>query len=262
MSRRSLARAAAAALLVALAAGGCSRAVKAPPAAPAADAEEVLAALRARTASVRSFHSTGTVYLRTNREKHFLHFEAWFERPSRSRLVIDLPGFLGLGSGRLTVVRSGDRIAFLRPGSEEVEHASLADTSLAPLSVFGLAPADAVYLVAPHAGPEDLYRTENVVAFAAARNEGFLRLVLRREDGLREVLRIASPSFALAERRVVEPEGTVHFASSYRYEAEEEAFAREVETYLPREEMRLTARFQAAEQNVAVADSVFRLAED
>jgi hypothetical protein len=258
--RTACARALLATLLLG-AAVGCSRTVKGPPA-PLADAEEVLAALRARTESVRSFHATGTVYLRTDREKHFLHFEAWFERPSRMRLAIDVPGFLGLGSGRLLVVRRADRIEALRPGSEVVERASLADDGGAPIAVLGLNPADAPYLVAPHAGPEDHFRRANLVSLSAAGTGGLLRVVLDREDRLREVLEVMPPSFAVHARRVVEPGGRVLFASTYRYGEEDHAYAREVETFLPEENMRLTTRFRTLKENPSLPDSLFRLAEN
>jgi len=258
--RTDCARALLAALIL-LAGIGCSRTVKGPPA-PPADAEEVLAALRARAESVRSFHANGTVYLRTDREKHFLHFDAWFERPSRMRLAIDVPGFLGLGSGRLLVVRRGDRIEALRPGSEAVERASLANDEGGPITILGIDPADAPSLVAPHAGPENLFVRENLVSLSAAGSGGLLRVVLDREDGLREVLDVSPPSYAVGARRVVEPGGRVLFASTYRYGEGDNAYAREVETFLPDENMRLTTRFRSMERNPSLADSLFRLAEE
>ncbi len=246
-------------LVLAAAAAGCApaRGRSARAGAPAAvDPGPILALLREKTAAVRSFHATGTFYVRTEREKHFLHFEGWFERPDRSRLSVELPAFPGFGSGRLTFVRTGGEIECrVREGGEE-ERGVPADSALAFLAAYGLSPSTATYLLAPYAGPEEALRREAVVACAGF-GDGGTRIVLGAGERGREVLDLG-PDGDIGERRVIGPGGEVLLVCSYDYGEAGALFAREVEAFLPVEGARLTTRFRELEANVPLPPSVFQ----
>jgi hypothetical protein len=243
------------AVFLLLAAAGCAGVGKERPGLLPGRPDAALLLLRERTAALRSFHAAGTFYVQTEQEKHFLHFEGWFERPDRARLSVELPGFLGIGSGRFTFIRSGGELTCFAPLEEGGERTVPADSALTFLAAFGLTPATAPYLLAPYSGPMALYAEERVVA-SQARPEGGTRLVLEGEEGRREVLDLDSAR-RLFERRVVEPGGTVHLVCSYEYADGETLFAREVKAYLPREKAHLTTRFRVLEGNIPIAPSLF-----
>jgi hypothetical protein len=247
-------------LLALVAAGGCAPAAK-PPEGPIAagpiEPDLLLTRLRERSAAVRSFHATGTFYVRTDREKHFLHFEGWFQRPDRSRLDIDLPGFPGFDPGRLSFLRVGEEIACVAARSGEEEREVPPDSALAFLSAYGLRAATAPYLLAPYSGPEEILRPEHVVACSRL-SGGRARLVLNAGGGGREVLELG-PALDLLERRVVDRGSEVLLVCSYTYEDGAVLFAREVEAFLPREGAHLTTRFRILEGNVPVPQAVFVL---
>jgi hypothetical protein len=248
-------------LAILILAAGCAPAGRraAPP--EAASPGSVLDTLRGRATSVRSFHQAGTFLVRTGRERHFLHFDAWFERPGRSRLEIDLPGFPGAGSEPLIVTQDGDRVAAVRGGGSG-EEATPTDSLLAFLDAYGFSSRTALYSIAPYACPEPLLHERNLRGFHRRAGESAIRLVLAGEGERREVLDLSGPARDLVSRRIVAKDGRVLAVFSYRYEEEGALFAREVETFVPAEDVRLTARFRATERNAPVPPGIFLPADD
>jgi hypothetical protein len=221
----------------------------------------VLESLRARATAVRSFHEVGTFLVQTGRERHFLHFEAWFERPGRSRLEVDLPGFPGAGSERLVVTQEGNRVEAVRDGGGG-NAAPSADSLLAFLDAYGLSPRTALYSIAPYACPEPLLHEKNLRGFHRVAGESAIRIVLGGEGERREVLDLSGPARDLVSRRIVAKDGTVLAVFSYGYEEEGALFAREVRTFVPAEDVRLTARFRATEVNAPVPPGLLSPAGD
>ena len=216
---------------------------------------------RARTEATESLRAEGTVLVRLKNEKHFLHFQACYRRPDHSRLDVDLEGPLGLGRGRLTIVRRGRNVDLRHPEGE-IERTVLGSESLAFLDTYGLSPATVPYLVAPYTGTADLFDEERLVTSGRDGRTGSLRVVLRRDDGLREVLLVDPDRFDLTERRIVEAGGTVRILFRYLYDEGGEGPAsillpREVETRVPAEEADLRARFRKKERNIDISDTVF-----
>jgi len=224
-------------------------------------ATAVLDSLRARTEATESLRAEGTVLVRLKNEKHFLHFQACYRRPDHSRLDVDLEGPLGLGRGRLTIVRRGRNVDLRHPEGE-IERTVLGSESLAFLDTYGLSPATVPYLVAPYTGTADLFDEERLVTSGRDGRTGSLRVVLRRDDGLREVLLVDPDRFDLTERRIVEAGGTVRILFRYLYDEGGEGPAsillpREVETRVPAEEADLRARFRKKERNIDISDTAF-----
>ncbi len=245
-----------------LLAGGCSIAPKGGlPVDGALPLADHLALLAERTAATRSFQSEGTVLVRTEREKHFLHFTAAWRRPDRSRLDLDLKGPLGFGSGRLTVTRSGETVEMLRPGEEVLERGTLDDPRLDPLAGHGLRPSAAPFLIAPYAGEKELYREERVMDYRYDDRAEAYRLVFGREGGGREVLHLAEEEgrTRLAARRMVERDGEVSLVILYRYGDDSDLLPKEVEARLPGEETTLVLRFRECVLNRLLPDRLFRI---
>lgn len=229
----------------------------------AVDPGPALDSLRARTEETATARFAGTILLEMPAERHFLHFEAALERPDRFRIDLDVSGPLGLGKGRLVVVRRGEAIEALRPDEEIPIRGREGDEEFRFLEAYGLTPATAPYLVAPYGGPSDLFREERVVASTLDGRSGAHRLVLRRDDGRREVLLLETPAGDLLERRVVDPGGEVHLVCEYRYDDSggDRRLAREVETRVIAEEARLTARFSLRERNGPLPEGAFTIEE-
>ena len=246
-----------------LLAGGCSVAPKGGgPVDGALPLAGHLALLAERTAATGSFHSEGTVLVRTEREKHFLHFAAAWRRPDRFRLDLDLKGPLGFGSGRLTATRSGETVEMLQPGEELPERGGLDDPRLAPLAARGLRPSVVPLLIAPYASESELYREERVVDYRYDNRAEAYRLVLEREEGGREVLHLAEEEgrTRLVLRRLVERNGDVSVVLHYRYEDETDLLPVEVEARFPGEETTLVLRFREGVLNRPIPESHFRIA--
>ncbi|MFH1278343.1 MAG: hypothetical protein ABIK65_08185 [Candidatus Eisenbacteria bacterium] len=225
----------------------------------AVDPGPALDSLRVRSEETGAALLAGTILLALPAEKHFLHFEAALLMPDRFRFDVDLSGPLGFGKGRLTVVRRGETIEALRPDGEIPIRGGEGDEEFRFLDAYGLTPSTAPYLVAPYGGPVDLFREDRVVASGIDARSGAHRLILRREDGRREVLMLEPSGGDLLERRVVEPGGEVHLVCEYRYDDEDEGrrLAREVKTRVVAEDAYLTVRFSRRERDVPIHAGLF-----
>jgi hypothetical protein len=249
------------ATLLLLAAAGClPHGEKPPPPVAEIDAAPILAFLRSETERMQSFTCEGTVLLRWKKERHFLHFEALYHRPDRIRLDVDMKGPLGLGSGRLSISAVGESVSVLAPEENERRDGTVGDGEFPLLDEYRFGPAEGAVLLAPYGGDAGLLREEKVLHCGADARSGDVRIVLRRDDGRREVLLVTKERSRIVGRKIALPDGTVLADLLYRYDDEKDGlFAEEVEARFPAEDLILRTRFRMITADRPPPDDAFRL---
>ena len=224
------------------------------------DPASILAILRSRTEALQSLSCKGTVLLRWKKEKHFLHFQAWYRRPDRIRLDVDLKGPLGFGSGRLSVAAVGESVSVLLPDEPERRDGTIGEGDFPTLDEYRFGPSEGAVLLAPYGGSADLPREENLLYCGNDDRSGHVRIVLRRDDNRREVLLVEREPRRIVGRKITLPDGTVLADLLYRYGDEGNGlFAEEVEARFPAEDMILRARFRTITAGDLPPDETFRL---
>jgi len=249
-----------AALLLLVAAGCLPRGEKTPPPVDDVEAASMLAFLQSETERMHSFTCEGTFLLRWKKEKHFLHFQAWYRRPDRIRLDVDLKGPLGFGSGRLSVAAVGESVSVLLPDEPERRDGTIGEGDFPTLDEYRFGPSEGAVLLAPYGGSADLPREENLLYCGNDDRSGHVRIVLRRDDNRREVLLVEREPRRIVGRKITLPDGTVLADLLYRYGDEGNGlFAEEVEARFPAEDMILRARFRTITAGDLPPDETFRL---
>ncbi len=218
---------------------------------------QVLEILADRTHAMRSLTCAGTLLIKWETERHFVHFEAAYLGPDMLRLDLELSGPLGLGAGDLHYVERGDSAEVLLPGESFPRRGRTGGPEFDFLQTKGFPTRDATFLVAPYAGSPELFAAENVIHMGPDTRSGRIRLVLVRPDRLREVLLLEPPGFSLVERRVTRPGGEVLLVSRYDYGDDPASLtAEKVDNEIPGESS-IQVRFRELVSNAPIDEGRF-----
>ena len=218
--------------------------------------ERTLEALRTKSEAVETFQITGTILLEWETQRHFVHYESWYGRPGNFRIDCTLSGPHGLGSGTLRYLEREGTAELVLPDEPPVT-GPIGGDAIRAVETGGLSLRDARYGLFPYAGGALLFLPERLKARGVDPSSGRYRLTLRREDGLEEVLLVDPDPVSLAERRVVQTDGTVLAVVRYAYQAPGDPFPRETESRFPRDESRARIRYRSVRSNETLPEGVF-----